>query len=238
MAVVSRGRLTEGNMMRRYSNRELAQLWDRKDWATLWPIMVPMVKHAVRRCMQRGLDPYYVRDDLMQEAYLAAWKALPKWNAFESSLQRWIEEKVRSAVLDANRREAGGMVGGRDSAALVVSMHGETAEDDISSNDEQGLCDGIEASLTYGDDSPEGFWDPADERLFGEQDLAAVPAKYRDMVRRLAGIGVPQESDAEYAAAEGISRMTAWRRIERLRRYLLQKSTNPRNKRYDGHRVK
>lgn len=204
--------------MKKYTNSELAQLYDKKDWAALWKIMTPMVKHAVRRCMQDGLDPHYVNEDLMQEAYLAAWKALPKWNAFEASLQTWIREKVRSAVLDANQRESSGMVGGKRSGGYVESIHGETPEADyVGSNDEQGIADGIEATLVY-TEVPEGFEDPAD-LLY----LLPIPLKDRDMVRRLAGLGVPRETQAEYAHREGISRRTVVGRLESLKKLLRKK---------------
>lgn len=206
--------------MRKYTNRELAQLYDKKDWGALWKIMTPMIKHAVRRCMQDGLDPYYVREDLMQEAYLAAWKCLPKWNAFEGSLMNWVRENVRSTVLHANQREATGMVGGRESGGFVISIHGDTPEaDHVGSNDEQELSDAIEATLAYAD-PPEGLEDPADESHFGEQELLVVPAKYRDMVRRLAGIGVPGETQAEYAAAKGIHVSTVEAHLRSLRKYI------------------
>jgi DNA-directed RNA polymerase specialized sigma24 family protein len=210
--------------MRKYTNSELAQLYDKKDWAALWKIMTPMIKHAVRRCMREGFDPHFVREDLMQEAYLAAWKALPSWNAFEGGLMRWLEENVCGAILKANAREASGMVGGRDAHVVVVSMHGDTPEaDHVGSNDEQELSDSIEASLAY-EDPPEGLWDPADERLYGEQDLAAIPPKYRDMVRRLAGIGVPQETQAGYAVLEGIRQQSVADRVKTLQRALLKKA--------------
>ncbi len=195
--------------MKKYATEELAQLYDKKDWATLWKIMTPMVKHAVRRCMQRGLDPYYVRDDLMQEAYLAAWAALPRWNAFEASLQKWVEENVRGAALKTNTAAANGMVGGRDSGFEVVSMHGETADDD-GGDGEQELAYGPEAILAADTEDPTGEWL-----------LTAVPLEDRDMVRRLAGIGVPRETQAEYATAEGISTIAVKKRMAALRQLFL-----------------
>jgi DNA-directed RNA polymerase specialized sigma24 family protein len=201
-------------MKRKYTTEELAKLYDTKDWETLWKIVTPMVKHAVRRCMQEGLDPHYVRDDLMQEAYLAAWEALPRWNAFEAGLQTWINQKVRSAVLNVNSRQSSGMIGGRDSGRYVVSMHGETPEEDLSSNDEQGISLAPEAWLTY-TDPPEGLGDPAIE---ADDLLGDVPVKHRDMIRRLCGIGVPCETEAEYAAKEGLSVRAVEERLFRLRR--------------------
>lgn len=215
-------------MQKRYSTDELVQLFDRKDWKTLWKIMQPMVKHAVKRCMQEGLDPFYVRDDLMQEAYLAAWEALPRWNAFEAGLQTWVRENVRGAVLKANTRESTGMIGGRDSGPLVVSMHGETSDDD-GSDDEQDVLSGAEATLAY-KDPPEGFGDPAEEI----EDLAAalllqVPKEDQDMVRRLCGIGVSRETQEQYAAREGTSQRTITRRVNALRKYFGVKSPKPGN---------
>lgn len=213
-------------MRPRYTNVELAQLYDKKDWAILWPVVTSMVKHAVRRCMQHGFDPFYVHDDLMQEAYLAAWEALPRWNAFEGSLQTWVSEKVRSAVLNANTRAATGMIGGRDSGELVVTMHGEIAEGD-GGNDEQGMMQGHEARIMY-DDPPEGFDDPARESE--EEDwLSMVPVRDRDMVRRLCGIGVPAETQEEYSRAAGVSRRTVVGRIEALRNYFCALSRKPVN---------
>jgi len=202
--------------VKKYTTDELVALYDKKDWAALWKIATPMVKHAVRRCMQRGLDPYYVRDDLMQEAYLAAWACLPRWNAFEASLQTWVLSSVRIALTDANRRVAGGMIGGRDSTIAVVSMHAEVPDaDDVWCNDEQELADGIEATLTY-KEAPEGFGDPAEE-VDRERLLLQLPEKDRDMVRRLCGVGVPAETQSEYSAAEGLSRPAVAKRLERLR---------------------
>lgn len=215
-------------MKRKYSTQELVQLFDSKDWKTLWKIMQPMVKHAVKRCMQEGLDPFYVRDDLMQEAYLAAWEALPRWNAFEGGLQTWVSANVRGAVLKANTRESTGMVGGRDSGPLVISMHGESPDDD-GSEDEQGVLAGPEAALIY-KDPPEGFDDPSEE----VEDLATallrqVPAEDRDMVRRLCGIGVQAETQEEYARKEDISRRTVVGRLEALRKYFCAKTRKPGN---------
>lgn len=224
--------MTYFQWMRKYTNRELAQLYDKKDWGTLWQIVTPTVKHTVWRWMREGSGSLYVSDDLVQEAYLAAWRAIPKWNAFEATLQTWIREKVRSAVADANRREChSGLIGDRDAKVTVISMHGDAPEeaDHTFNNDEQELSDAIEASLTYGDDPPEGLWDPADERHFGEQNLLAVPPEDRDMVRRLAGIGIPQETQAEYAVAEGISVSTVEGRFRDLRKYLRENRKNRRS---------
>lgn len=213
---------------RKYTTQELVEIYDRKDWVTLWKIITPMVKHAVRRCMQEGLDPFYVRDDLMQEAYARAWEALPRWNPRLAGLQTWVRENVRIAVTDTNRRERSGMIGGRDSGPLVVSMHGETPEED-GGDDEQGVLSGPEASMVY-KDPPEGFGDPneaADDLL--EDLLSQVPSEDRDMVRRLCGIKVPSETQAEYALKEGISRRTVVGRLESLRQYFCAKSQKPAN---------
>lgn len=207
-------------MKRKYSTDELVKLYDDKDWATLWKIVTPMVKHAVRRCMREGLDPYYVRDDLMQEAYLAAWEALPRWNAFEAGLQTWIHANVRGAVLKANTREVTGMVGGRDNGGYVVSMHGESPDDD-GSDDEQGLVAAPEALLVY-KDAPEGFGDPAEEADgWASVLLSKLPAKYRDMVRRLCGLGVPAETQEEYARRESTTKKAVELRVRMLRQLAL-----------------
>lgn len=213
--------------MRKYTTSELAQLYDKKDWATLWKIMQPMVKHEVRRCMQQGLiDPIYVTDDLMQEAYLAAWECLPRWNAFEAGLRRWVGGRVRSAVLDAARHAAGGMVGGRDARAVVVSIHGETPEDDWMSNEEQGINSGLERVLAYEEPS-EDFRDPLE--LVDEGWLREVPEKDRDMVRRLAGVGCARETQDEFAEAEGLHRDTVTRRLRALRNYFSAKTPQSRD---------
>lgn len=210
-------------MTKRYSTDELVQLFDAKDWKALWKIVTPMVKHAVRRCMQEGLDPYYVRDDLMQEAYLAAWEALPRWNAFEAGLQTWVSENVRGAVLKANTRESTGMVGGRDNGGHVVSMHGEAPDEDTSKDDEQGLVAAPEAVLVY-KDAPKGFGDPSEEIDDLVADLLSrVPGEDRDMVRRLCGIGVSPETQEQYAVKEGVHRDTVTRRIRALRKYFSAK---------------
>lgn len=210
--------------LKRYTKSELAQLVDAKDWGALWPIVVPMVKHEVRCCMRSGLDPFYVREDLMQEAYLAAWKALATWNAFESSLRKWVGVQVRGYVLHAVSHGASGMVGGRDSNVAVVSMHGETAED-TGDEDEQGALSGPEASMVY-ENPPEGFGDPA-EQPEHETLLELVPAADRDMVRRLCGLGVPAETQGEYAAALGLHRDTVTRRVRALRGYFSAISRKP-----------
>lgn len=199
----------------RYTREQITQLYDAKEWNTLWKVVIePMVKHTVKRCMQEGLDPFYVRDDLMQEAYLAAWAALPRWNAFEGALSTWISEKVRSAVLDTNRRESSGMVGGRDANAFVTSMHGTEPDEDSSNDNEQASSIIPEASMVY-KDLPEGFGDPAED---GEEErmLALVPEKDRDMVRRLCGVGVPEETQEEYAQTEGVTQTAIAKRLVRL----------------------
>lgn len=214
--------------MRKYTTHELVQLFDKKDWSTLWKIMQPMVKHAVKRCMQEGLDPFYVRDDLMQEAYLAAWEALPRWNAFEAGLQTWVSANVRIAVTDTNRREQSGMIGGRDSGPLVISMHGEEPDDD-GSEDEQGVSHAPEAMLTY-KDPPEGFGDPSEEvEDLSQALLRHVPDGDRDMVRQLCGIGVPAQTQEEYAQANKTTRKAVERRIARLRNKVGGFSRNPAN---------
>lgn len=205
-------------MKKRYTNAELARLVDTRNWAALWPIVESMVKHEVKRCMQDGLDPFYVRDDLMQEAYLAAWQALPTWRPFESVLRKWVGVKVRSAVLNANIAVSNGMIGGRDSGLDVVSMHAETVDGGDGGDDEQGSLSGPEASIVY-EKPPEGFEDPA-EQPEHEELLELVPAKDRDMVRRLCGLGVPAETQEEYAMIEGIPRPTIATRLRALRKKL------------------
>lgn len=209
-------------MKKRYTNAELARLVDTRNWAALWPIVESMVKHEVKRCMQDGLDPFYVRDDLMQEAYLAAWQALPTWNAFESGLRKWVGVQVRGAVLKANSRAASGMIGGRDSGLDVVSMHAETVDGD-GGDDEQGSLSGPEASMVY-ENPPEGFEDPAEQPEY-EELLELVPAKDRDMVRRLCGLGVPAETQEEYARAEGLARDAIAKRVQRLKNKIVTKSS-------------
>lgn len=206
-------------MKRKYSTEELVQLFDAKDWKTLWKIMQPMVKHAVKRCMQEGLDPFYVRDDLMQEAYLAAWESLPRWNAFEAGLQTWVSENVRGAMLKANARESSGMIGGRDNGVRIVSLHGKASREDLSSDDAQRASRAPELTAAY-QNPPEGFGDPSDEADDTVEDLLSqVPEEDRDMVRRLCGIGVPAETQEEYAAAEEISVRTVKQRLADLRKY-------------------
>lgn len=215
-------------MKRRYSTDELVQLFDKKDWNALWKIATPMVKHAVKRCMQEGLDPFYVRDDLMQEAYLAAWEALPRWDATKAGLQTWIRENVRIAATDTNRRERSGMIGGRDSGPLVISMHGEEP-DDNGSDDEQGVLAGPEAVMVY-KDPPGGFGDPSEEvdDLIADL-LSRVPEEDRDMARRLCGIGVLRETQEQYAHTEGVSVGSVKMRLYRLRKTFVTFSRKPAN---------
>lgn len=210
-------------MKRKYSTEELVKLFDDKDWPALWKIVTPMVKHAVRRCMQEGLDPYYVRDDLMQEAYLAAWEALPRWDPNKAQLQTWIDRKVRGAAINAKHRESFGMIGGRDSGSLVVSMHGVVADDE----DENAGPLAPEASLVY-EDPPEGFGDPSEEAEdLVEAFIRAAPAGDQDMLRRLCGAGVPQETQAEYADKEDIHRNTVVNRLTQIRQKLCAKTSEP-----------
>lgn len=61
-----------------------------------------------------GLDKSRVSDDMLQDAREAAGKAVRTWDPAKGEFSTWITARVRYAIADHIRREAGGMVGGRD----------------------------------------------------------------------------------------------------------------------------
>lgn len=210
----------------RRSHAELARLHDNKNWNELWRHARPLVKLTIRKLMRRGrLDPFYVREDLYQEAQLAAWEAIPKWFPLEAKFSTWVVVNVRRAVLDHQRREAGGMVGGRDARGQTVSLY--AASVDAESDDDESLERGLLGSLSY-QDPPEGF-DPERETEHRQharvvqRALSALSRSERHLICALFGIGREQQLLTEYVRATGTPYYVAHRRhkkiIRKLRKY-------------------
>ena len=85
------------------------------DIRSLWERALPLVKWQLGRMAKSGaLQPQYLTDDIIQECNLAVGKAIPRWDPKRGSFANFMVQCIRSRALDHIRREASGIVGGRD----------------------------------------------------------------------------------------------------------------------------
>jgi RNA polymerase sigma factor (sigma-70 family) len=202
------------NSKSRLSHAELVAARTRQDWDLLWEQAIPLAKLAVRRLMEEGLlDPYHSREDLMQDAMLAAGMAVRKWQPEKGAFSTWVMVRVRGAALDSITAAATGMVGGRRSGVTVVSMHGE-GHTSYAENEEEDAEFALEYPVV-----PEGLGDPAEEasnlqtHSHVEALIGSLPEKDADMLKRIYGLGFPKETIAQYAARERLALRTVKYRL-------------------------
>ena len=85
------------------------------DFTALWSKALPLIKWQLGRMVQSGqLQPRYLTDDLIQQCSLAVGKALRRWDPAKGAFSTFMVQSIRSAAADHIRREASGIVGGRD----------------------------------------------------------------------------------------------------------------------------
>ncbi|HZT03735.1 MAG TPA: sigma-70 family RNA polymerase sigma factor [Steroidobacteraceae bacterium] len=178
------------------SHEDAAALHARGDWTALWEASIPLVKHAITKLLRAGqLTADRVSDDLLQEGYLAARRALPKWDPEAGKLSTWIAYEVRGAMLDHLRRERS-IVGGRRSTRLSVLI-----QDDITPDDRDPDAEAKEVQH-------------ARDLINLSVALAQLTEEERNLVERIYGIGRPSESMADICRDLGMSRPTGWRRLQ------------------------
>lgn len=85
------------------------------DFTALWNKALPLVKWQLGRMVQSGqLQSHYLTDDLIQQCSLAVGKALRKWDPVRGAFSTFMVKCIYTAAMDHIRREASGIVGGRD----------------------------------------------------------------------------------------------------------------------------
>lgn len=195
----------------RLTHEELAQAHDRGDWDTLWKHAIPLTYFAVRRLVETGkVRSEFASDDMVQEGLLAAGQAVRTWDPLLGAFSTWVMPRVAGALMNHICAEAGGMVGSRAQRSEVVEFD-----------------DAVPADTDSPFPSPEAF--AAQEQL--AQDVATALAACRDpedeaILRAVYGIGVPEQSVAEYAREKGMSVRSAYNHLTSARKNFAQKLLN------------
>lgn len=103
------------------------------DFTALWNKALPLVKWQLGRMVQSGqLQSHYLTDDIIQQCSLAVGKALRKWDPARGAFSTFMVTCIRTAATDHIRREASGIVGGRDAQGHAGPIDERTlASDDV-----------------------------------------------------------------------------------------------------------
>jgi len=166
-----------------------------QDWRTLWEQSVPIVKYSIKLLMKAGrLSRNSISDDLLQEGYEAAGRAVRSWNPDIGKFSPWISQAARSAMLNHLRREAGGMVGGRDAVALTTQWVDDVAAD-------------AEA------DTPFQEVERSVDALRVRIALTALEPNEQLVIKRYFGVDCAPEPMDAICKMSGLSRRSAWRII-------------------------
>lgn len=190
--------------MKLMNAEELRAAHAAQDWRVLWEQTIYIVKHSVRRLLQAGqLAPERASDDLLQEGYMAAGRAVKTWNPDLGMFSTWISHAVRGAMLDHLRREASGMIGGRDAGHLTISFEDALTQD----------MDGEEPT-----EEMERLRLAAQVRVA----LASLEERERELLKRWYGIDCEPEPMEMICAQMGVSRMHAWRLIKNSYKRMLR----------------
>jgi RNA polymerase sigma factor (sigma-70 family) len=195
--------------MRKLSHEDLRAARDRQDWNTLWLQSIPLVKFSIKKMMSEGeVDPFWAREDLLQEGMLAAGLAVRSWDTIEGAFSSWVTLKVRGHLLDHLNRNATNGMGGKDADVTVASLHEiahRTEESETTRQDE----------LAY------------DVEVFAPPETAAEAAALRrlmvrltsaeaDVVARTFGLGGAEpQSLREVAEHYGVSHVMLRKRLKR-----------------------
>lgn len=115
--------------MKRLSAHELRAARKAQDWNTLWEQSLPIVKFAISSMVRGGMDRHHCTDDTLQEASLAAGKAVRTWDPSKGEFSTWIVKRATGAIRNHINRERNGLIGGRDAYVATVEMQEERAPD-------------------------------------------------------------------------------------------------------------
>lgn len=198
----------------------LAKARDSEDWQRLYKEAVPLARYTIRRLLQEGaLDPYYSREDLMQEASLAAFEAARTWNPIEGAFSTWISRQVRWAVAKFI---------GREVSMQTVSIHGVVRGGD---GGEDELVDfGVESKLQY-KIPPGSFEDPATQfealdqlRLTKRLLLRLRNPMDIEMLVALYGLNGETKTHEQYAQERGIPIHKLRQRLRKVLKFLATQS--------------
>lgn len=182
--------------MKLMNAEELRAAHAAQNWRVLWEQTIYIVKHAVTRLLQAGqLAPERASDDLLQEGHMAAGKAVKTWNPDLGMFSTWISHAVRGAMLDHLRREASGMIGGRDAKLPTISFE-----------DTMGLdMDGEEPT-----EEVERVRDAVKVRIA----LESLEGREKLILERWFGIDCEPEPMEAICMVVGLKRVQVWRIIK------------------------
>lgn len=182
--------------MKLMNAEELRAAHAAQDWRRLWEQTIYIVKHAVTRLLQAGqLAPERASDDLLQEGYMAAGRAVKTWNPDLGMLSTWISHAVRGAMLNHLKAESTGIIGGRDAGHITVSLPEETLhdmEDEEPSDEVERLRDAVKVRIA----------------------LEALEPREKLILERWFGIDCDPEPMEAICMVVGLSRVQVWRIIK------------------------
>lgn len=88
-------------MNEKLTDAELADLRECEWWGVLWNYALPWAKYTIKQMIERGtLDPFYAREDLLQEGNLAVGNAVQTWDPAKGTLGTWVCANVRGHLLN------------------------------------------------------------------------------------------------------------------------------------------
>ena len=116
-------------------------------------------------------------EDLLQEVYVAVWKAAGQFDAARSQPLTWLTSIARNRAIDSLRRA--------QTQPMLLSGHGEGGSDDE-------------------DDGPDAIEREADEGP-GPMELLARAGEARELTRCIEGLNPPQRQSVALAFYDGLS---------------------------------
>lgn len=140
--------------MKLMNAEELRAAHAAQNWRVLWEQTIYIVKHAVTRLLQAGqLAPERASDDLLQEGYMAAGKAVKTWNPDLGMFSTWISHAVRGAMLNHLKAESTGIIGGRDAGLITTQLADDITPDmegDEPTEEIERLKDAVRVRIALG----------------------------------------------------------------------------------------
>jgi RNA polymerase sigma factor (sigma-70 family) len=196
---------------------ELAAAHDAQDWNALWLAAIPLVKFTIKRMIQHGeIDPSRWADgDLKQEGLLHAGRAVRSWNTLEGAFSTWVTTQVRGNLLNYTGKDSRGGFGGEGGAPFLVSGQEEVWIDNEPDDEPDAVKQDM---LAYAED--EVFLTPetAVDREIALRFLHLCDATDQLILRLLFGVDCEPKTVSQIADLTGVSRSSAHRAIDRLRR--------------------
>lgn len=196
---------------------ELAAAHDRQDWGALWLAAAPLVVFTIEGMISKGeLAPTsWANGDLRQEAQLAAGLAVRSWSPLEGAFSTWIVLRIRGAVLDALRREFKRGFGGGGETPYLVSSQEEVWID----SDPDDEADAVKQdTFVYPEDEVLVSPETAMDRAIAMRLLERCDQTDQLILRLFFGVDCEPKTISEIADFTGVSRSSAHRAVERLRR--------------------